>query len=111
MKFTQTDKQLETVPNKARRARDAQWNWVEREVWTERMLCALGNGVKGGKWYSLMDKVLAPATLRRAFTKVKANRGSAGIDGISISRFEKRLERNLESLRKELERGAFSHIR
>jgi len=27
------------------------------------MLSALGNGVKGGKWYALIDKVYAPATL------------------------------------------------
>ena len=26
-------------------------------MWTERMLSALVNGVKDGKWYSLMDKV------------------------------------------------------
>ena len=25
------------------------WTWVEAGVWTERMLSALGNGVKGGK--------------------------------------------------------------
>lgn len=71
------------------------------------MLRALENGVKGGKWYSLMDKVCAPATLRRAFEKVKANRGSAGVDGISIARFEKRLERNLTRLHEELRRGSY----
>ena len=26
------------------------WTWVEAGVWTERMLSALGNGVKGGKY-------------------------------------------------------------
>ena len=26
------------------------FTWVEATVWTERMLSALGNGVKGGKW-------------------------------------------------------------
>jgi len=48
-----------TVPNEARRAGDIRdrWSWVEPSVWTERMLTALENGVKGGKWYSLMDKV------------------------------------------------------
>jgi RNA-directed DNA polymerase len=30
---------------------------VEDAVWTERMVSALVNGVKGGRWYSLMDKV------------------------------------------------------
>ena len=34
-----------------------EWTWVEPSVWTERMLAALVNGVKGGKWYSLWDKV------------------------------------------------------
>ena len=26
-----------------------EWTWVEAPVWNERMLAALGNGVKGGK--------------------------------------------------------------
>ena len=30
------------------------WFWVEPEVWTERMLTALEEGVKGGKWFSLI---------------------------------------------------------
>ena len=32
------------------------WDWVEASVWTERMLAALGNGVKGGKWFSLIEE-------------------------------------------------------
>jgi len=27
------------------------WSWVEATVWTDRMLAALGNGVRGGKWH------------------------------------------------------------
>ncbi len=57
---------------------------VEAGVWTERMLSALVNGVKGGKWFSLMDKVFAPKTLALAWTKVRANKGAAGVDGQSI---------------------------
>ena len=30
------------------------------------MVSALENGVKGGRWYSLMDKVCAPDTLEAA---------------------------------------------
>jgi hypothetical protein len=26
------------------------WRWVDRDIWTERMLAALDNGVLGGKW-------------------------------------------------------------
>jgi hypothetical protein len=33
------------------------WDWVERTVWTERMLEALERGVKGNVWFSLIDKV------------------------------------------------------
>ncbi len=33
------------------------WLWAEASIWTERMKSALVNGVKGGKWFSLMDKV------------------------------------------------------
>ena len=35
------------------------------------MLKALGKGVKGGKWFSLMDKVYVPANLEAAWKKVK----------------------------------------
>ena len=49
------------------------------------MLPAMGNGVKGGKWYSLMDKVYAPKTLAVAWAKVRTNKGAAGVDGQSIS--------------------------
>ena len=33
----------------------ARWAWVEPEVWTDRMLTALEEGVNGGKWFSLID--------------------------------------------------------
>ena len=39
------------------------WSWVEASIWTERMLAALENGVKAGKWYSLIDKMIRPGTL------------------------------------------------
>ncbi|HET6157636.1 MAG TPA: group II intron reverse transcriptase/maturase [Dongiaceae bacterium] len=74
------------------------WAWVEAEVWTERMLSALGNGVKGGKWYSLIDKVYAPATLALAWTKVQANEGAAGVDGQSVDRFAAKADVYLSEL-------------
>ena len=39
---------------------------AEAGVWTARMLSALVNGVKGGKWFSLMDKVMTRRTLLAA---------------------------------------------
>lgn len=79
----------------------------EASVWTERMLAALDNGVKGGKWYSLMDKVYALSTLRAAWQKVKSNKGAAGIDRISIERFEEQSEKYLQELQESLKDGTY----
>ena len=68
-----------------------EWKWVERSVWTERMLEGLEKGVKGGVWFSLIDKVLRPTTLHAAWLTVKANRGSAGSDHQSLEAFESKL--------------------
>src|SRR5436305_1596592 len=35
----------------------SRWDWTERAVWTERMLTALEQGVKGGVWFRLLAKV------------------------------------------------------
>jgi len=85
----------------------ARWAWVEAEVWTERMLTALEQGVRGGKWYSLMDKVCALPNLRKAFTRVKANRGAAGVDRVTVAEFEQHLEANLGKLSRSLADGSF----
>lgn len=50
----------------------AGWEWVEAAVWTGPMLAALELGVKGGRWYSLMDKVAALRTLQAAWKRVQA---------------------------------------
>jgi RNA-directed DNA polymerase len=68
---------------------------------------ALENGVKGGCWYSLMDKVYAPATLAAAWAKVRANHGAAGVDGQSIERFDARAERYLDELGRALREGGY----
>ena len=80
----------------------ARWAWVEAEVWTERMLTALEEGVIGGKWHSLIDKVYALSNLRKAFDRVKAHGGAAGVDHVTVQEFERRLEANLEKLAREL---------
>jgi RNA-directed DNA polymerase len=85
----------------------ARWGWVEPTVWTERMLTALEQGVKGGKWYSLMDKVYALPNLRSAFKEVKANKGAAGVDRQTIEMFESHLEENLEKLSRLLREGTY----
>lgn len=97
------------VPETAKQAGEIRdrWNWVEPSVWTERMLTALEKGVKGGKWFSLIDKVYALTNLRAGFAKVKANRGAAGVDHQSIEMFEAHLEENLERLSRSLREGSY----
>lgn len=87
--------------------RHARWAWVDTSIWTEPMLAALENGVKGGYWYSLMDKVSAPTTLQRAWQKVKRNGGSSGVDGVSIARFATKAEHYLRELSDALKSGRF----
>jgi len=83
------------------------WRWVEPTVWTERMLSALERGVKGGKWYSLMDKVYALPNLESAFKEVKRRKGGAGVDQETIEMFERNLEENLRKVSEELARGRY----
>ena len=71
-------------------------------MWNERMLAALVNGVKGGKWFSLIDKVYRKQTLKVAWNKVKDNAGAVGVDGQSVEQFEARAEHYLEELERAL---------
>ncbi len=104
-----TENKLAGVPETAIQAREvrARWAWTEPSVWTERMLTALEEGVKGGKWYSLMDKVYALPNLRAAFKKVKANGGAAGVDHETVKMYKRRLEENLERLSRALREGKY----
>jgi RNA-directed DNA polymerase len=71
------------------------------------MVSALENGVKGGKWYSVMDKVYAPAALAAAWAKVQANAGAAGVDGQSVERFAAHADEYLAELSQSLRSGAY----
>lgn len=97
------------VPARATHAgeSDDRWSWVEPAVWTERMLAALDKGVKGGRWYSLYDKVYALTTLRAAFARVKANQGAAGVDHVSIEAFARDADASLVRLSEELRLGSY----
>ena len=53
------------------------WEWVDRDIWTERMLAALATASKeskGSKWFSLIDKVWRDSTLNSAWKQVRARR-------------------------------------
>jgi len=105
----ESDQHLVAVPETATRAREAppRWGWAEPTVWTERMLAALEEGVKGGRWFSLIDKVHPVRTLGAAYQQVAANQGACGVDRVTIAMFEDGLDRNLVNLSEELRKGTY----
>ena len=96
----------ETAGKRAGEARPERLN-AEPAIWTKRMLATLEQGVTGGKWYSLIDKLYPIATLEAAFAAVKANQGAAGVDHVSIEDYAAKLETNLARLSERLRAGSY----
>jgi RNA-directed DNA polymerase len=71
------------------------------------MLAALENGVKGGVWFSLIDKVYNPKNLWSAWCSVAENQGSPGVDDITTDQYEREADTNLERLAEELRDGTY----
>ena len=71
------------------------------------MLMALETGVKGGRWYSLMDKVSSLPNRRSAYQQVRANHGAAGVDHQTIEMVEQHREANLSQVAAELKGAAY----
>jgi RNA-directed DNA polymerase len=109
MSDTTENKPEAVPPTRATRAGEIflRWGWVEPTVWTERMLTALEEGVKGGRWFSLIDKVHPERNLNAAFFRVAANDGAAGVDHVTVTMFEDRLEANLKDLSDALRTGTY----
>jgi RNA-directed DNA polymerase len=87
---------------------DSRWEWVETSVWTERMLNALHQGVKGGKWHSLIDKIHRTETLESAYRKVAKNKGKGGVDHVSVEAYGSRLDSELTGLREDLRKRSYN---
>ena len=107
--FKLTEFQPEAVSERMKRAGELmrQWGWVELSIWTERMLTAPDKGVKGGKWFSLIDKVTPERTLKIAFQKVADNQGAAGVDHVTIPMFEAHQDDELRRLSDQLRTGTY----
>jgi RNA-directed DNA polymerase len=98
------------VPGTANQASSSgpeRWDWVDRTIWTERMLAALDNGVAGAKWFSLIDKVYRRRTLEASWQQVRSKRGAAGVDAVSIERFEANEQGYLSELEQALREGSY----
>jgi RNA-directed DNA polymerase len=109
VKDKDTENNSAAVPMGAKQAEDirGRWPWVKRCVWSERMLWALENGIKGGKWFSLIDKVWKMDNLWDGWSSVMVNGGSPGVDGQTIPQFNQQVQGGLERLRKELLEGSY----
>ena len=95
------------TPQQAGEARD-QWWWVERCVWTERMLTRLTSGESADQvWFRLWDKTYAPANLARALEKVWRNGGSAGADAQTVAHFARHAEAELARLHTQMRDGTY----
>jgi RNA-directed DNA polymerase len=71
------------------------------------MLTALEVGVKGDKWFRLIDKVYAERNLWAAFQQVAKNDGVAGVDHVSVQEFESRTPDNIWDLEDALRAGTY----
>ena len=59
------------------------------------------------KVHSLIDKVYKRKNLEMAWERVKANRGSGGVDGQTLEVFAEQLDKNLDRLQSELKEGLY----
>jgi RNA-directed DNA polymerase len=71
------------------------------------MLTALEDGVKGGKWFRLIDKVYALRNLQAAFWAVWRNGGSPGVDRQSVEQFDAQHTEELGKLSQQLQERTY----
>ena len=82
--------------------------WAHPMVWTDRMLTALENGVKGGQWFSLIDKVYREDTLYTAARRVTGRKNkAAGVDHVTPEMFEQQMSAKIRQLQGELKAGTY----
>ena len=81
--------------------------WVDRSVWTERMLQRLAQSQQQTKWFALWDKVWGEETLMNASLQVIVNGGSAGMDRQSTQQFQGEWTEQIRKLQEELRSGSY----
>jgi RNA-directed DNA polymerase len=83
------------------------WRWVERSAWTVRMLTTLEQGIEGGKWFRLIDKVYSKKNLLAAFGQVASKDGASGVDHMTVKRFEERLPERIAAIEAQIRQGSY----
>ena len=76
----------------------------------QRRLADWINPTGAKKVHSLVDKVYQRKNLEMAWEKVKANRGSGGVDGQNLEAFEAQLSQQLGRLQQELKEDTYQPL-
>ena len=71
------------------------------------MLTTLEQGVRGGRWHTLIDKVYAPLNLFAASRSVIGNRGAAGMDHQTVEGFLAHRREELDRLHEALRTSSY----
>ena len=71
------------------------------------MLATLERGIKGGKWYSLDDKVWKMENLQRAVEKVAAGKSPKKTDGRKCRSYAEQSAQRLPQLQRRLQEGSY----
>jgi len=90
-----------TQAKQAGEVRDPRW-WIERSVWTDRMLTRLAQSEPTTVWFGLWDKVCASRNLQAAFHAVWRNQGAPGVDEQTVQQFDREAVSELARLGEEL---------
>ena len=72
------------------------------------MLATLERGIKGGKWFSLIDKVWKRENLQSATEQVLRNQGGAGVDGQTCERYRRTAPERLVRLQEQIRNGSYT---
>lgn len=88
--------------------------WSRHPAWTESMRAALRKfRESGGKWFSMIDRMYSPRLLKAAWERLnqrvkgEKRRRGAGVDGITVEKFEPRAEEEIPRLAEELKTGRY----
>ena len=71
------------------------------------MLTTLEQGIEGGKWFRLFDKVFSERNLFAAFQHVAAKKGAAGVDHVRVTQFGLALPESLWEIADQLKNGTY----
>jgi RNA-directed DNA polymerase len=107
--MTRSTKQKPAIVPQAQQAGEthSRWRWVKTSAWTVRMWTTLEQGVEGGKWFRLFDKVFSERNLLAAFPQVASQKGKAGVDHVSVDQFEQGLPETLWEVSDQLKHGTY----